>query len=758
MEIRGQRIQLNRTSLGARAHICAFFDNHDDEYRVLLPFIKNGLESGEKAVHTIDPQRCDEHLQRLASAGIDVPALRESGQFELRTWADTHLREGRFHQQKTLALFAEVVKKAQQQGFPLVRFITHMEWALESVPGVDELLEYEANANAIWLHQDGPVNPVICTYDLTRFGGDMVVDIMRTHPVIIIGGILQVNPFFVPPDEFLRELRARNSARIKWRAPAVASLGSKREAAVDEVKALEACISNLTSVLAIPAIAKSGEPRQILSTLLDVLLGLLRLDFVYVRLEDPSSGVPLEMVRLAQSGDSPAGVQGLRQALGPWLEKDSRIWPSVLKNPAGEGKVSIASLGLGLPNEMGVLVAGSRRPDFPSHTERLLLNVTANQAVIRLHEARLLRQQERVAAELDQEVASRTQELLAAYEEIKRLKDQLYKENLALREEIDRSSMFEEIVGISPILQAVLARVSRVAPTDSTVLIFGETGTGKELVARAIHKRSLRSSRAFVSVDCAAVPQDLIASELFGHEKGAFTGAVQRRLGRFELAEGGTIFLDEIGDLPAETQAALLRVLQEREFERVGGNRAIRADVRVISATNRDLQAAIASGTFRNDLFYRLNVFPLEIPPLRERKEDIPVLVEYFVARYASKAGKKIGCVHKKTLDLLQSYPWPGNIRELQNVIERSVIVCDTETLSVDERWLSRQPQPAESAQPRSESPAPRERDMIEAALAETAGRVSGRFGAAVKLGVPPSTLETKIRSLKINKYRFKTL
>ena len=282
----------------------------------------------------------------------------------------------------------------------------------------------------------------------------------------------------------------------------------------------------------------------------------------------------------------------------------------------------------------------------------------------------------------------------------KQAEERLQHENVALREEIDKASMFEEIVGTSAALQAVLSRVSKVAPTDSTVLITGETGTGKELVARAIHKRSQRSSRAFVSVNCAAIPRDLIASELFGHEKGAFTGATQRRLGRFELAEGGTIFLDEVGELPAETQIALLRVLQEHEFERVGGTRSIRTDVRVIAATNRDLQAAIAAGTFRSDLFYRLNVFPIEIPPLRERREDIPLLVEYFIDRYARKAGKSIRRVNKKSLDLLQSYPWPGNIRELQNVIERSVIVCETENFSVDESWLSRQPLATEPKSP----------------------------------------------------------
>jgi formate hydrogenlyase transcriptional activator len=354
----------------------------------------------------------------------------------------------------------------------------------------------------------------------------------------------------------------------------------------------------------------------------------------------------------------------------------------------------------------------------------------------------------------------RSQEALrSAFAEIKILKDQLAKENIALREEIDKASMFEEIVGTSRALHSVLSRLAKVAPTDSTVLITGETGTGKELVARAIHKRSHRSARAFVGVNCAAIPHDLIASELFGHEKGAFTGATQQRLGRFELAGGGTIFLDEVGDLPAETQIALLRVLQEHEFERVGGAKSIRTDVRVIAATNRDLQAAIAGGTFRRDLYYRLNVFPIDVPSLRERREDIPVLVEYFIHRYARKAGKSIRGMNAKSLELLQSYAWPGNIRELQNVIERSVIVCDTETFSIDESWLSRQPPATEQGirTELSQKLASQEKEMIEAALRESGGRVSGPSGAAAKLGIPGSTLDSKIRSLKINKNHFKT-
>lgn len=350
--------------------------------------------------------------------------------------------------------------------------------------------------------------------------------------------------------------------------------------------------------------------------------------------------------------------------------------------------------------------------------------------------------------------------LKSALDEVHKLKDQLNKENIALRDEIDKASMFEEIVGNSAPLQVVLSRVSKVAPTDSTVLITGETGTGKELIARAIHKRSHRASRAFVSVNCAAVPRDLIASELFGHEKGAFTGAMQQRIGRFEMAAGGTIFLDEVGELPFETQIALLRVLQEHEFERVGGTRSIQTDVRVIAATNRDLRAAIDTGIFRSDLFYRLNVFPIEIPPLRERQEDIPVLIAYFMDRYARKAGRKITGIGKKSLELLRCYSWPGNIRELQNVIERSVILCESESLNIDETWLSRQ-HPAKEATNQlelSQRLEAEEREAIEAALRECHGRVAGPLGAAAKLGMPRSTLESKIRSLKIVKNRFRDL
>ena len=664
------------------------------------------------------------------------------------------------------------------------------------------------------------------------------------------------------------------------------------EQTADEIRRLQGCINDLISVLAIPALWRGQESAQIVSTLLDVLVGLLRLDFAYARLKDPVGGAPIEMVRLAQSRNLTARPQEIGQVLNGWLGDDSQKWPLLVRNPLGDGDVSIVPLRLGLRDEIGVIVAGSQRADFPWETERLLLSVAANQAAIGLQEARLLSEQKRVARELDQRVAQRTRELAAANEELKKeiterrraeeklrqdeqelrcitdaipqtivvlgpdgrnlyanqamldytgltldevmaadfrarvyhpddverlhderqealargipfaneqrarrhdgqyrwrliqynpLRDEqgqilrwyatgtdiddrkqaeerVRNENLALREDIDKASMFEEIVGSSEALRKVLVQVAKVAPTDSTVLILGETGTGKELIARAIHKRSKRSARAFIRVNCAAIPSSLLASELFGHEKGAFTGALQRRLGRFEAAHGGTLFLDEIGDLPAETQIALLRVLQEREFERIGSNQPIAVDVRVLAATNRDLPAAVAAGTFRQDLFYRLNVFPIQLPSLRERVEDIPLLVAYLIERYATRAGKKIRTISQQTLALFQAYDWPGNIRELQNIIERAVILCASDTFAVEESWLMRDaPLRSGPAVSLVAARAEHERALIEAALAECRGRVSGPAGAAAKLGLPRQTLESKIKALGIPLQRFKT-
>jgi formate hydrogenlyase transcriptional activator len=338
-----------------------------------------------------------------------------------------------------------------------------------------------------------------------------------------------------------------------------------------------------------------------------------------------------------------------------------------------------------------------------------------------------------------------------------RLEERTRNENLALREQIDRDSMFEDIVGSSDVLRKVLRQVTKVAPADSTVLLLGETGTGKELIARAVHKRSNRAERAFMAVNCAAIPPSLIASELFGHEKGAFTGATQRRLGRFESANGGTIFLDEIGDLPAEIQIALLRVLQEREIERVGGNRTIPVDVRVVAATHRDLKELVAEGKFRPDLLYRLNVVPIEMPPLRDRTDDIPLLVEYFIDRFGKRLGRKFRRIDKKTMKVFQAYQWPGNVRELQNVIERAVILSEGDTFCVDDTWLSAQaPRFTRPTVALSGAILRQEKEMIEAALAQSQGRVSGPAGAAAKLGLPSQTLDSKIKRLKINKSRFK--
>ena len=425
-----------------------------------------------------------------------------------------------------------------------------------------------------------------------------------------------------------------------------------------------------------------------------------------------------------------------------------------LKNWATSGAIHPDDL-QGVIDAIGTGIAGSQPFEWETRARRA-------DGAYRWHHARCHPQRDEagnltrwyiLVTDIDERKRAETA-LEKAYEEIRRLTDRLRDENVVLRQQIDQVFMFEEIVGSSPALKNVLASIVQVAPTDSTVLISGETGTGKELIARAIHNRSHRAGRAFVSVNCASIPPSLIASELFGHEKGAFTGAVQRRQGRFELASSGTIFLDEIGDLPAETQLALLRVIQERTFERVGGNRVIPTDVRIIAATNRDLTTAIDSGTFRADLFYRLNVFPIHVPTLRERKEDIPILIEYFVKRYADKAGKGITKIDKNTLQLCESYDWPGNIRELQNIVERSVILCNGDTFNVEQAWLIR----------RNVSPRPErgnltktlqnhEREIIEAALAESNGKVAGPDGAAAKLGIPRSTLDARIKQLNIKRH-----
>ena len=628
-----------------------------------------------------------------------------------------------------------------------------------------------------------------------------------------------------------------------------------------EIKRLQGCINDLVSVLSLPAVWTAHETSHIATTLLDVLLRILRLDFAYLRTSAQPDYPPEHWSRSASTAPSDRDTDTLGRALERHLAATEPIAVDRLPGVCDIGPVSVAVVALGIHDTVATFVAGSERPDFPTEAERLVLQVATNQAAVALIEARrvmrlqndantrihhgeqelrmlldsvphligavspdgkmllmnraattylgtpvedgvaaqqwrerfyhpsdredMLRNVQRALAEgVPQEGEARIRRhdgeyrwflvrhealrdsqgglirLYAAATDIHERKaeeDRIRGENLALREEVDKASMFEEIVGVSAPLREVLTQVARVAPTDSTVLITGETGTGKELAARAIHKRSPRSARAFIAVNCAALPTSLVASELFGHEKGAFTGAVQSRQGRFELADGGTVFLDEIGDLPLEAQVMLLRVLQEREFERVGSNRPIRADVRVIAATNQNLATAVSEKTFRADLYYRLNVFPIEMPPLRERRADISLLVEYFGHRIARRMGKRLSGIDKKTLQLLERYDWPGNVRELQNIVERGVIVSDSGTLLINERWLSDHGTRPLHDPVGAKSLAEQERDAIQSALTASKGRIAGPFGAATRLGIPPTTLESRIKALAIDKRRYKT-
>ena len=700
--------------LGPHDHLCSIYESPQEHYAVAIPFIRLGLDRGEKCIYIADDGTVGDVRQAMESEGIDVDRATASKALVLATKEQAYLEHGSFDPDWMFTFWKEATQSAISEGFSALRATGETEWVLRGGRGLERWMEYESRLT----HTLSQSNcSALCQYNRRLFPPELILDVIRTHPTVVYGSTVCRNLYCVPPDEFLgtnqtaREVE-RLLINIRERECAEDALReqlTERRRAEEELRRSEAYLAEGQRLSHTGSWARNVSSGEVFWS--QETFRIYGFDS-----EKAKPGYPTFLERV-HPDDRPLVEQMVDTAVHEttdW-ELDYRI---VLPDLSIK---HVHAVGHPVVNEYGDLV----------EYIGTVMDVTHQ------HEGRAA--------------------LEKAFDEIKSLKDQLHRENLALREEIDQLSTFEEIVGSSPALQAVLSRVARVAPTDSTVLIVGETGTGKELVARAIHKRSQRSARPFVSVNCAAIPPSLIASELFGHEKGAFTGAQQRRLGRFELAEGGTIFLDEIGELPAEAQVALLRVLQEREFERVGDCHPISTDVRVIAATNRNLQAAIAAGTFRLDLFYRLSIFPIEVPPLRERNEDIPMLLEYFIKRYASRAGKNIKNLDKRTLELFQSYDWRGNVRELQNVIERYVILCDSEVFSVDENWLSGESlQPNCQSRPVGKKLLDQQKKLIEAALAESKGRVAGPCGAAAKLGIPSSTLESKIKALEIKKNRFK--
>jgi len=714
--------------LGPHDHLCSIYESQQEHLEVAISFIKVGLSRGEKCVYTADDGKLRDTREALQAQGIDVDCAVASKSLVWTTTEQAYLKRGSLDLDWMFSFWKEAAELAISEGFSALRAIDEREWVLKGTLGFERWMEYESRLTHS-LSQSKCL--ALCQYNRRLLPPELILDVIRTHPIVVQGSTVCRNFYHVPPDEFpdndnpARDVdRLLNNIREHQRVESVL-----REKQDELCRTREVLVADISQ-------RKRAEEE-------------LRRSETYLaegqRLSHTGS-----WARKVSSGEV-FWSQEIFRIFAFDSEKTKPSYPKFLERIHPDDRARV---------EQTIDTAGRGRRDWELDYRIVLPDLSLKHVHALGHPVvnqygDLVEYIGTVMEVTDQHQGRAALE--KAFDEIKTLKEQLHRENLALREQIDQMSMFEEIVGSSPALQAVLSRVARVAPADSTVLIMGETGTGKELVARAIHKRSQRSARAFVSVNCAAVPPSLVASELFGHEKGAFTGAQQRRLGRFELAEGGTIFLDEIGDLPAEAQIALLRVLQEREFERVGGSHPISTNVRVIAATNRNLQGAIAAGTFRLDLFYRLSVFPIEVPPLRERTEDIPLLLEYFTKRYATRVGKNIKNVDKRTLELFQSYQWPGNVRELQNVIERCVILCEGEVFSVDESWLSREPlQPNPPSRSLAGKLIERQKETIEAALAESKGRVSGPSGAAAKLGIPSSTLESKIKALKIKKNRFK--
>jgi transcriptional regulator with GAF, ATPase, and Fis domain len=763
--------------IGPHDHLCSIYQNQEEQFSVAIPFIHIGLDRGEKCIYIADDGTADIVREAMYAEGIDVERAIASKALVLTTKDQTYLKRGCFNPDWMFTFWKEATVSAMSGGFSALRATGETEWVLRGALGCERWIEYESRAT----HALAESNCLaLWQYNRRILPPELILEIIRTHPIVVYHGAVCRNLYYVPPDEFLganhaereveriltnirererveSELRAHQKELQRAQAVLVEDINQRKHEEAELLALKDELSAELTAMTRLHEVSTrllaSTELEPMLEEVLNATIELQNADFGNVQLYKPQTQA-LEIV--AQRGfqqdflDYFSSVHEDGSACGRSLQRRERVIIEDVETDtafephrqiaaaAGFRAVQSTPLFSRRGEPLGMISTHFRQPHRPSERELRLTDLHVVQAaeLIERNQARAVLEQ--------------------AFEEIDNLKERLHHENVALREEIDRTSMFEEIVGSSPAVRAVLSRVAKVAPMDSTVLITGETGTGKELIARAIHKRSKRANRAFVAFNCAGILPTLITSELFGHEKGAFTGAQQRRLGRFELAAGGTIFLDEIGELPAETQIALLRVLQEREFERVGGSQPISIDVRVITASNRDLQDAIAAGTFRLDLFHRLNVFPIEVPTLRERKEDIPMLLDYFITRYAEKAGKTIRSIDKKTVELFKSYSWPGNIRELQNVVERSMILCESEIFSVDESWLSRASQPRRSSSTLAESLHEEEKKIIKTALAESKGRIAGRSGAAAKLGIPSSTLESKIKLLKIKKNQFK--
>ena len=707
--------------IGPDDHLCSIYESQGEQFAVAVPFIRFGLDRGEKCVYIADDDNEDDFREALQAEGIDVERALASNTLVLTTKEQTYLNQGSFDADRMIAFWRGISASAVIEGFAGLRAAGETVWVVKNDRCVERWLDYECKVNQA-LNQNNCL--ALCQYDRRVFSPEIILNIIRRHPFVVCRGQVCRNLFYVPPKEFM----AANEAER-------------------ELERILAAISEREGVES--ALAEREEELKRTQSLLQ---------------QQRESEERFRLLIAEGQKLSHTGSWAWNVATGElfWSREHFRIFglDTESTKPTFEMCFQMVHPEDRLLIRQKFEAAVSERRDFdegyrivrPDETIRSIRSI----AHPVFDDSGNLTEYVGTVVDVTEQVEAK-RELALAFEEINALKERLHHEKVALREEIDRTAMFDEIVGSSPAIKSVLSRVAKVAPADSTVLFTGETGTGKELIARAIHNRSNRSNGPFIAFSCAGVPASLIASELFGHEKGAFTGAQQRRLGRFELAEGGTIFLDEVGEFPAETQIALLRVLQEREFERVGGGQPVSANVRIIAATNRNLEDAIVAGTFRLDLFYRLNVFPIEMPPLRERKEDIPLLLDYFIKRYADKAGKQISGADKKTIELCEAYSWPGNIRELQNVVERSVIVCESEIFSVDPSWLSAAPlQPYGHMSNLAERLREQEQKIIEAMLGESKGRIAGRHGAAAKLGIPSSTLESKIKTLKINKNHFK--